>query len=296
MQATDKLIVALDVPTAQDALSLVGALDDTISFYKVGMQLYFAEGNAVVKELIVRKKRVFLDLKIHDIPETVALAVGSLARLGIDYLTLFTDAEQIAAARKVVDKLQIPLKLLNVTVLTSQDSAIEAVERRAELSLNAGADGIICSGHETAVLRARFGALPIIVTPGIRPAGGEKNDAGAGRQGSAARTDALFADDHEAGRRGSAARMDALFADDHEAGRRGSAARMDALFADDHEAGRRGSAARMDALFADDQVRVVTPAEAIRAGATNIVVGRPITRAKDPRAAAEAIIAEIGRV
>lgn len=217
MQATDKLIVALDVPTAADALGLVGVLGDTVSFYKVGMQLYFAEGNALVKELIARRKRVFLDLKINDIPETVALAVGSLARLGVDYLTLFTNEKQIAAARKVVDDLQSPLKLLNVTVLTSDASGVDAVERRAQLSLEAGADGLICSGQETAALRTRHGAGPIIVNPGIRPAGGG----------------------------------------------------------------------------ADDQVRVVTPAMAIRAGATNIVVGRPITKAKDPRAAAEAIVAEI---
>jgi orotidine-5'-phosphate decarboxylase len=217
MQATDKLIVALDVPTAADALNLVGALGDTVSFYKVGMQLYFAEGNALVKELLTRKKRVFLDLKINDIPETVALAVGSLARLGVDYLTLFTAEKQLAAARKVVDGLKSPLKLLNVTVLTSDASDYESVELRAQLSLDAGSDGLICSGQETAALRTRFGAGPIIVNPGIRPAGGD----------------------------------------------------------------------------VDDQVRVVTPAMAIRAGATNIVVGRPITRAADPRGAAEAIVAEI---
>lgn len=217
MQATDKLIVALDVPTAADALNLVGALGDTVSFYKVGMQLYFAEGNTLVEELLARKKRVFLDLKINDIPETVALAVGSLARLGVDYLTLFTNEKQIAAARKVVVDLQSPLKLLNVTVLTSDTSGVDAVERRAQLSLGAGADGLICSGQETATLRANHGTGPIIVNPGIRPAGGEQQD----------------------------------------------------------------------------QVRVVTPAMAIRAGATNIVVGRPITKAADPRAAAEAIVAEI---
>lgn len=217
MPVTDKLIVALDVPTAADALSLVGALGDTVSFYKVGMQLYFAAGNALVKELIARRKRVFLDLKVNDIPETVALAVGSLARLGIDYLTLFTTEKQIAAARKVVDNLKSPLKLLNVTVLTSDASGVDVVAQRAQLSLTAGADGLICSGQETAALRARHGSRPIIVNPGIRPAGAEQHD----------------------------------------------------------------------------QVRVVTPAMAIRAGATNIVVGRPITQAKDPRAAAEAIVAEI---
>ncbi|GAB4424073.1 MAG: orotidine-5'-phosphate decarboxylase [Turneriella sp.] len=217
MQATEKLIVALDVPAAADALKLVGALGDTVSFYKVGMQLYFAEGNALVKELLARKKQVFLDLKINDIPETVALAVASLARLGVDYLTLFTAEKQIAAARKVLDELKSPLKLLNVTVLTSDASGVDAVEQRAQLALGAGADGLICSGQETAALRARFGAGPIIVNPGIRPTGGEMND----------------------------------------------------------------------------QIRVVTPAMAVRAGATNIVVGRPITRAADPRAAAEAIVAEI---
>jgi orotidine-5'-phosphate decarboxylase len=217
MHAKEKLIVALDVPAAKDALELVGALGDTVSFYKVGMQLYFAEGNTLVKELLARKKRVFLDLKINDIPETVVNAVGSLVRLGVDYLTLFTAQKQIAAARKVVDAMQSPLKLLNVTVLTSDASSYEAVEQRAQLSLEAGADGLICSGLEAAALRARFGEKPILVSPGIRPAGAN----------------------------------------------------------------------------ADDQVRVVTPAMAIRAGVSHIVVGRPITRAKDPRAAAEAIVAEI---
>lgn len=217
MQKTDQLIVALDFATAEEALSMVEILGDRVHFYKVGMQLYFAAGNAIVAELIARQKKVFLDLKINDIPKTVALAVASLARLGIDYLTLFTGEKQIQAARKILDTLESPLKLLNVSVLTSEESTFDEVAQRVSLSLQAGADGVIASGKEAALLREHFGQAPIIVTPGIRP----KDSA------------------------------------------------------------------------PDDQIRIVTPAMAIRAGATNLVVGRPITKAKDPRAAAEAIIAEI---
>lgn len=236
MQTTDKLIVALDVPTAADALLLVDTLGDAVTFYKVGMQLYFAEGNAFLRELKNRNKKIFLDLKINDIPETVALAVASVAALGVDYLTLFTGAKQVQAARRVVDEKQSPLKLLNVTVLTSDASGFEAVETRAKLSLEAGAHGLICSGQETEKLRSLFGNAAIIVNPGIRPAG-EKTD--------------------------------------------------------DQRAGSPRSAAHKDVLFADDQVRIVTPAMAVKAGATNLVVGRPITRAADVRTAATAIAAEI---
>lgn len=214
---SDQLVVALDVDDAKRALQIVDALGGNGTFYKVGMQLYFAEGNAFIRELQARKKKIFLDLKINDIPETVAKAVGSVARLGVQYLTLFTQPAQIKAARAVIQENGSDLKLLNVTVLTSEASTFEMVKARAALSLDAGADGLICSGHETAGLRAQFGSDCILVNPGIRPATAEKND----------------------------------------------------------------------------QVRVMTPAQAIKAGATNLVVGRPITASGDPAAAAAAILAEI---
>jgi orotidine-5'-phosphate decarboxylase len=214
---TDQLIVALDVPNAAEAMQLVDTLGDAVHFYKVGMQLYFAEGNDFVRQLKTRGKKIFLDLKINDIPETVAKAVESVARLEVDYLTLFTAAAQIKAAREVLTRLASPLKLLNVTVLTSEISDFTSVKVRAELSLEAGAHGLICSGRETRELRQLYGAQPILVNPGIRPLGGSD----------------------------------------------------------------------------DDQIRIVTPTMAIESGATNIVVGRPITRSADPRAAAEAIQAEI---
>jgi orotidine-5'-phosphate decarboxylase len=214
---TEQLIVALDVPNADEAFQLVDQLAESVTFYKVGMQLYFAEGNPLIQKLKERGKKIFLDLKINDIPETVAKAVQSVARLEVDYLTLFTGAAQIKAAREELAKTGSPLKLLNVTVLTSEISDFTSVKVRAELSLESGAHGLICSGRETKELRQIYGPLPILVNPGIRPLGG---------------TD-------------------------------------------------------------DDQIRIVTPAMAIEAGATNIVVGRPITRAAHPQAAAEAIVAEI---
>ncbi|MCX7633264.1 MAG: orotidine-5'-phosphate decarboxylase [Turneriella sp.] len=217
MSPREKMIVALDVPDAPKALQLVETLDDLIVYYKVGMQLYFREGNPFIHELLRRGKKVFLDLKIHDIPQTVAGAVASLASLAIEYLTLATGEAQLRAARQVLQAQSSPLKLLNVTVLTSEKSSLAEVLARTELSLRAGADGVIASGQETQELRKRFGQEFIIITPGIRP---------------------------------------------------------------------HGSAVH-------DQERVATPRAAIAAGATHIVVGRPITQAVDPRSAAFAILQEI---
>ena len=137
-EPNEQLIVALDVPDAAGAFRLVDALGDAVHFYKVGMQLYFAEGNDFVRQLKGRGKKIFLDLKINDIPETVAHAVESVARLDVDYLTLFTGAAQIKAARETLARLGSPLKLLNVTVLTSEISDFTSVKVRAELSLEAG--------------------------------------------------------------------------------------------------------------------------------------------------------------
>lgn len=215
--SAERLIVALDVPDAAEAQRLVDELGDSVVFYKIGMQLYFAEGNDFVRDLKARGKKIFLDLKINDIPETVAKAVESVSRLGVDYLTLFTGAAQIKAAREALAKSNSAMKLLNVTVLTSEISDFTSVKVRAELSLEAGAHGLICSGRETRELRQLYGMSPILVNPGIRPLGAGD----------------------------------------------------------------------------DDQIRIVTPTMAIEAGATNIVVGRPITRAADVRSAAEAIQIEI---
>lgn len=232
----ESLIVALDYPTAAEALALVDALGDAVVFYKVGMQLYYAAGNAIIAELKKRNKKIFLDLKINDIPETVAKAVASLIELGVEYLTLFTNEAQIRAAVDVVTKRHSSLKLLNVTVLTSQASTFDEVNARATMALAAGAHGLICSGLEVAELRRIHGISPILVTPGIRLANANTDDQGT----------------------------------------RSSR-----------------SAARMDAPRADDQQRIVTPRDAIKAGATNLVVGRPITQAQEPRATAKLILDEI---
>jgi orotidine-5'-phosphate decarboxylase len=216
---TERLIIALDFPNAAAALELVDSLGPRVIFYKVGMQLYFAEGNNFLDQLRDRGKRIFLDLKLNDIPETVGRAVESISRLGVEYLTLFTDAPQIEAAAKILREIGSPLKLLNVTVLTSDNVRPEAILQRAQLSAQAGAHGIICSGQETAAIRKQFGSEFIVVNPGIRP---------------------------------------------------------------------------LD-VAANDQVRTVTPEMAMRAGATNIVVGRPIIRAEKPLEATEAILAAIAK-
>jgi orotidine-5'-phosphate decarboxylase len=236
LKQEESLIVALDYPTASEALALVDALGDAVVFYKVGMQLYYAAGNAIITELKKRNKKIFLDLKINDIPETVSKVVATVIELGVEYLTLFTNEAQIRAAANVVGKSNSSLKLLNVTVLTSEQSTFAEVNARATMSLKAGADGLICSGLEVAELRQIHGVSPILVTPGIRLAEAKADDQGTRSSGSAART---------------------------------------------------------DTPRADDQQRIVTPRDAIRAGATNLVVGRPITQAKDPRAAALKILEEI---
>ncbi|MBV6492511.1 MAG: Orotidine 5'-phosphate decarboxylase [Turneriella sp.] len=174
--AHEQLIVALDVPTGKEALQLVSTLNTTVSFYKVGMQLYFAEGNSFIKELKNQGKKIFLDLKINDIPETVAKAVEVVSSLGVEYLTLFSGKAQIEAARSVITKNGSALKLLNVTVLTSESSDFLAVESRAKLSFDAGAHGLICSGFETQALREKFGKDVVLINPGIRPLGADVND------------------------------------------------------------------------------------------------------------------------
>ena len=221
------LIVALDVPNATEALSLVDRLDATVGFYKVGLELFTAEGPSVVTELVARGKRVFVDLKMYDIHETVKRAAARVADLGGTLLTVHASPQVIRAAKEGAAGSQ--LKIIAVTVLTSFDQADledvgvigrtvgEQVEWLAQRGIDAGVDGLVCSPLEVARLRQIAGPDVILVTPGVRSAG----------------------------------------------------------------------------AASDDQKRVGTPAEAMANGSTYLVVGREITRADDPAAAAARILRDI---
>jgi orotidine-5'-phosphate decarboxylase len=229
MDPRQRLIVALDVSTAAAARKIVAAVGDSAHAYKVGMQLYSAEGPSIVRELVGSGRRVFLDLKYHDIPNTVGAAVREAARLGVSMLTVHASGGG-KMLRAAVEAVQKPgLLVLAVTVLTSLDDvelgkiglrggALDQVLRLAALALSNGCKGVVASALEAAALREEFGLDFTIVTPGVRPAGSGPND----------------------------------------------------------------------------QARVVTPSEAISAGASHIVVGRPITEASDPAAEARAILGQIG--
>lgn len=225
----ERLIVALDVPSATAARKIVAAVGASISTYKVGMQLYTAEGPQIVHDLVASGLRVFLDLKYHDIPNTVGAAVAEASKLGVSMLTVHASGgpkmlrAAVEAARQGAD-----VTVLAVTVLTSmndadvqaigfQDSLKDTVKRLADLARQAGCQGVVSSAREASILRQELGDSFTIVTPGVRPAG----------------------------------------------------------------------------AAVADQVRVVSPAEAIAAGASHIVVGRPITESPDPASAAIAILQEI---
>jgi orotidine-5'-phosphate decarboxylase len=224
-----RLIVALDVSTAAAAQKIVAAVGDSALTYKVGMQLYTAEGPAIVRDLVASGRRVFLDLKYHDIPNTVGAAVREAATLGVSMLTIHAAGGTKMIERAVeAAKARSGLMVLAVTVLTSMDghdletigvsgTVTDSVVRLATLALAQGCQGIVTSAREASALRAGLGNSFAIVTPGVRPAGSSVGD----------------------------------------------------------------------------QVRVVTPAEAIAAGASHIVVGRPITDAADPAAEARAILGQI---
>jgi len=224
-----RLIVALDVSTAAAAQKIVAAVGDSALTYKVGMQLYTAEGPQVVRDLVASGRRVFLDLKYHDIPNTVGAAVSEAAKLGVSMLTVHASgsAKMLRAAVEAA-KVQPELIVLAVTVLTSMDgndletigmrgTVQESVVRLATVALANGCQGVVTSAREASRVRAELGNAFAIVTPGVRPVGGSVGD----------------------------------------------------------------------------QKRVVTPAEAIAAGASHIVVGRPITEAADPAAEARAILGQI---
>jgi orotidine-5'-phosphate decarboxylase len=187
--ARDSLIVALDVPTANAALELAAKLEDQCTWFKVGLELYIAAGPAIVERLIARGHSVFLDLKLHDIPNTVASAVRSAGSLGAQMLTIHAGGgpAMLEAAREAASLAMQPLQLLAVTVLTSMDqeqlaatgvarSPRDQVALLAKLGLTAGIDGFVCSPQEVAALRIMAGPKAVLVTPGIRPAGAAAGD------------------------------------------------------------------------------------------------------------------------
>jgi orotidine-5'-phosphate decarboxylase len=229
-EARRRLIVALDVPSAEAAIELVNQLEPHCHWFKVGLELFVAAGPAVLEPLVARGHQVFLDLKFNDIPNSVAGAVRSAVGLGVRMMTVHAAGgpAMLAAAQGALKGLADPPQLLAVTVLTSMDQAqanavglerspAEQVELLARMGLDAGIRGFVCSPQEVASLRAITGPEGVLVIPGIRPAGGEKGD----------------------------------------------------------------------------QKRIATPAEALRSGASYLVVGRPITQAADPAEAAEGILKEM---
>jgi orotidine-5'-phosphate decarboxylase len=182
----DKIIVALDVATKEKALELVEQLRGEISFFKIGLQLYTAEGLEIVRAVLSTGAKVFLDLKLHDIPNTVALAVESAAQHEIQMLTIHLSGGE-AMIRAAVSAKPRDLLLLGVTVLTSMDEQTvrqigipdkieNQVLRLAKLGIENGIDGIVASPHEIKKLRAEFGEKVKIVVPGIRPSWSEPGD------------------------------------------------------------------------------------------------------------------------
>jgi orotidine-5'-phosphate decarboxylase len=231
--ARRQLIVALDVPGAKAADELVKRLEGVCQWFKVGMELFTAAGPPVVEKLVASGHSVFLDLKFHDIPNTVAGAVRSAARLGVRMVNVHAAGgpAMLQAAREALHGLADPPELLAVTVLTSMDAAQlkaagvgrapeKQVELLAKMSLKAGIRGFVCSAHEVAPLRSLTGPEGVLVVPGIRPAG----------------------------------------------------------------------------AAAGDQKRLATPADTLRAGASYLVVGRPISQAPNPAEAAEAIVREMAKI
>jgi orotidine-5'-phosphate decarboxylase len=185
-KAADKIIVALDVPTKEEALTLVEKLGGQISFFKIGLQLYTAEGPEIVRAVLSTNSKVWLDLKLYDIPNTVGRAVESASRLGVQMLTIHlsggSEMVRAATATRVNNML-----LLGVTVLTSATEETlreigihgkvdDQVLRLAKLGVEAGIDGVVASSHEIKPLRREFGDKIKIVVPGIRPSWSEPSD------------------------------------------------------------------------------------------------------------------------
>jgi len=185
LDARERLIVALDLPSVQAAESMVSQLSDSVVFYKVGYQLAFAGGLPFAAGLIADGKQVFLDLKLHDIGNTVTKGVESVAQMGATFLTVHAYPQTMKAA--VEGKRGSPLRILAVTVLTSYDDADlaaagyemsvgELAAARAEQARDTGVDGLVCSAEEAAKLRGIVGRGMVLVTPGIRPTGSATGD------------------------------------------------------------------------------------------------------------------------
>jgi orotidine-5'-phosphate decarboxylase len=185
-KGADKIIVALDVATKRQALGLVDQLSDQISFFKIGLQLYTVEGPEIVRAVLAIGPKVFLDLKLHDIPNTVARAVESASNLGVQMLTIHLSGgpEMI---RDAVASRKNNMSILGVTVLTSTDEKTlrqvgisdnigDQVLQLAKLGAEAGIDGIVASAHEIKTLRAEFGHKIKLVVPGIRPSWADAGD------------------------------------------------------------------------------------------------------------------------
>jgi len=181
----DRLILALDLSSVEAARDMAERLGDAVGIYKIGYQLAYAGGLPFAEELVRAGKRVFLDLKLHDIGNTVAKGVESIARIGASFLTVHAYPQTMKAAHEAAAGSN--LKILAVTVLTSYDDADlaaagyelgvgELAAARAEQARDIGVDGIVCSGEEAAMLRPVVGAGMLLVTPGIRPAGAPSGD------------------------------------------------------------------------------------------------------------------------
>ena len=224
--ARDRMIVALDVADTAKAAALVKTLGDSVSFYKIGMELVYGGGLDFARDLAASGKKIFLDLKLHDIPNTVQKAAAQVSRLGMTYLTVHAFPQTMKAALEGTRGTNT--KILGVTVMTSYDDSDllaagyamgvkDLVAHRARQAKEIGIGGLILSAEEVRAMRKLVGETLDLVTPGIRPAG----------------------------------------------------------------------------AAVGDQKRVMTPGEAIAAGATRLVIGRPITEASDPKATADAVAREI---
>jgi len=183
--AQDRLIVALDLPNVAAAEAMIERLGNTVHFYKIGYQLVFAGGLPLAQTLVRKGKRVFLDLKLHDIGNTVAKGIESVAQLGATFVTVHAYPQTMKAA--VMARGASSLKILAVTVLTSYDDAdlaaagyeltvSELASERAAQARDIGIDGIVCSAEEAQLLRPIVGPSLALVTPGIRPAGADSGD------------------------------------------------------------------------------------------------------------------------
>ena len=186
---TCQLILALDLEEKEQALALLDQLENSLTWVKVGLQMFTRHGPQILEEIAARNYKIFLDLKLHDIPNTVASAIKSLSSCPVEMLTLHASggSEMIAAAKQARDDSPSDAKLIAVTILTSFNPELlaqvgittpipEQVAKLGSLAINSGADGLVCSPHEISTLRDNLGANPLLITPGIRPKGSDTGD------------------------------------------------------------------------------------------------------------------------